>query len=420
MTTQGFDSIPAELVAAIFQHCLPNPSDHLWPSSLEAPLLLAQICRRWREICLDTPNLWTSIAFGETRSIELLEEWLLRARRHPLTIHLKCRDKTRARMLVDAVKPYCLQWQHIHFALPLSEHRQLNTSTFPYLERLTLYSTKSEPLEMTDPVIVRDAPLLREAKILYIPYFQINIPMEKLAILHVARMYIPQIITVLRCCPNLVDLTCRLMGRLDRDGPPTPVKLPALRSLTSPTDEILHWLTLPRLERLHIRHSIKSMQAAINALHAFVSRSSCTLKFLSVRFSCISSPAAQMQQFFRAANTIEHLNVSMDYSGAPLLQALGSVDVLPRLRHLEVCAKETMEGDRARALLDLLAWRRTHTALESFELDVNTDVLDDLPTTIMAEFRALGEAGLHVRVTTGEQDSTTPSTVLLDTLQPSS
>jgi hypothetical protein len=164
------------------------------------------------------------------------------------------------------------------------------------------------------------------------------------------------------------------------------------------------------------------MAAAINALHAFVSRSSCTLKYLSVRFSCISSPAAQMQQFFRAANTIEHLNVSMDYSsGAPLLHALGSVDVLPRLRHLEVCAKETMEGDRARALLDLLAWRRTHTALESFELDVNTDVLDDLPpATIMAEFRALGEAGLHVRVTTREWDSTTPSTVLLDTLQPSS
>jgi hypothetical protein len=129
-----------------------------------------------------------------------------------------------------------------------------------------------------------------------------------------------------------------------------------------------------------------------------------------------------MQQFFRVANTIEHFNVSMDYSsGAPLLQALGNVDVLPRLRRLEVCAKEPMKGDRARSLLDLLVWRRTHTALESFELDMDTDVLDDLPpATIMAEFRALGEAGLHVRVTTREQDSTIPSTVLLDTLQPSS
>ncbi|KAJ7894028.1 hypothetical protein B0H13DRAFT_1569025, partial [Mycena leptocephala] len=82
----GFDSVPPEIVAAMFKHCLPDNSDHLWPSSLEAPLLLAQICRRWREICLDTPCLWASIAFGEIGSIELLKEWLLRARHQPLTI----------------------------------------------------------------------------------------------------------------------------------------------------------------------------------------------------------------------------------------------------------------------------------------------------------------------------------------------
>jgi hypothetical protein len=33
----------------------------------------------------------------------LLKEWLLRARHHPLTIHLDCRNETRARMLLDVV-----------------------------------------------------------------------------------------------------------------------------------------------------------------------------------------------------------------------------------------------------------------------------------------------------------------------------
>ncbi|KAJ7809762.1 hypothetical protein B0H13DRAFT_1667972, partial [Mycena leptocephala] len=163
MSAHGFDSIPPEIVAAVFNHCLPDTSDHLWPSSLEAPLLLAQICGQWREICLDTPNLWTSIAFGNTRSIELLKEWLLRARHHPLTIYLDCWDETRAQMLIDVVKPYCLPWQDVYFALPMSAQRQLNTCTFPCLERLTISSTHAEPSDqMTDPVIIRDAPLLRK------------------------------------------------------------------------------------------------------------------------------------------------------------------------------------------------------------------------------------------------------------------
>jgi hypothetical protein len=197
----------------------------------------------------------------------------LRAEHHPLTIYLKCEDKTRARMLVDVVKPYCLRWRVIHFVLPLSEHRQFNTCTFPCLERLTLISTNSEPLAMTDPVIIRDAPLLREAKISYIPYLQVNLPLGRLAILHVTYMYLPQIITVLRCCPNLVDLTRLLIGRGDRDVAPTPLELHALRSLTSLNNEILHWLTLPRLERLQLGN-ISDIQATTDALHAFVSRSS--------------------------------------------------------------------------------------------------------------------------------------------------
>jgi hypothetical protein len=151
-----------------------------------------------------------------TRSIELLEEWLSRARHQPLTIYLDCEDETRARMLVDVVKPYCLQWQDIHFSLPMSALRQLNTCIFSCLERLTLSSTDSEPLAMTDPVIMWDAPLLREAIISDIPYLQVNLPLERLAILHVADMDLPQIITVLRCCPNLVDLICSRTGRRSR------------------------------------------------------------------------------------------------------------------------------------------------------------------------------------------------------------
>jgi hypothetical protein len=418
MSAQGFDSIPAEIVAAIFQHCLPDTSDHLWPSSLEAPLLLVQICRQWREICLDTPRLWASIAFGETRSIELLKEWLSRARRQPLTIYLDCGDETRAQMLVDVVKPCCLQWQDIHFALPLSAQRQLNTCTFPCLEQLTISSTHAELSDQTtDPVIIRDAPLLREATIGAIPSLQVNLPMERLAILYVAVMQIPQLIAVLRRCPNIVDLTCVLIGG-DHDVTPTPVELHALRSLAS-SDEILHWLTLPHLEQLDMGN-VPYIQATTDGLHAFVSRSSCAPKFLCVSLRGVFHSDAHIQRFFRAANTIEHLEVAVDQSsGASLMDALRGADVLPWLKRLEV-DHSTMAGDPARLLLDMLAWRRTHSVLESFELIVTPMESRDVPTAaIIAEFRALGEAGLKVRIVTRKRGNLiSPDDVLLDTLQP--
>ncbi|KAJ6487243.1 hypothetical protein C8R47DRAFT_953062, partial [Mycena vitilis] len=77
--------LPPEILAVIFEHCLPAKA---WPSRREAPLLLVQIRRRWREICMELPTLWPRVAFDDTRSVELLGTWLARARNRPLTILL--------------------------------------------------------------------------------------------------------------------------------------------------------------------------------------------------------------------------------------------------------------------------------------------------------------------------------------------
>jgi hypothetical protein len=241
--------------------------------------------------------------------------------------------------------------------------------------------------------------------------------MQKLAILHVKYMCIPQITAVLRSCPNLVDLTYNLTGD-DHDVAPTPVELHALRSLASPNDEILHWLTLPHLERLEMGN-ISDIQATTDRLHAFVSRSSCALKFMYVSLRGAFHSNAHIQRFFRAANTIEHLEVAVNQSsGTSLMDALRSADVLPWLKRLEV-DHSTVAGDLTRLLLDMLAWRRTHSMLESFELIVTLMQSRDVPAAaIIAEFRALGEAGLKVRIVTKRSNPISPDVVLLDTLQP--
>ncbi|KAJ7921443.1 hypothetical protein B0H13DRAFT_1566566, partial [Mycena leptocephala] len=196
--------LPPEITATIFGHCL--PSDTPWPSPRTAPLLLTQICRQWRYICLDTPGLWASIAFDDTGSIELLKTWLSRTRNHPLTVSLESSNKTRAEQLMEAVKPYCAQWRDVRFDLPLSAHLQLNMSAFPRLERLALVCPKQGlRFGTTVPIVFRDAPLLRDVEISNLLYYvQVDLPFEQLTTFHFNTfLNTTQIIAILRRCSNL-------------------------------------------------------------------------------------------------------------------------------------------------------------------------------------------------------------------------
>ncbi|KAJ7160927.1 hypothetical protein C8R46DRAFT_810570, partial [Mycena filopes] len=49
-------TIPFEITVEIFVHCLPEFPNH--PNAAVAPMLLARICRQWRNIACSTPRLW--------------------------------------------------------------------------------------------------------------------------------------------------------------------------------------------------------------------------------------------------------------------------------------------------------------------------------------------------------------------------
>ncbi|KAJ7982993.1 hypothetical protein DFH06DRAFT_904033, partial [Mycena polygramma] len=61
--------LPVEVNSEIFIHCLPSGPegfdsikyDRMKPRSRNAPLLLLQICRTWRDIALGTPRLWSTV-----------------------------------------------------------------------------------------------------------------------------------------------------------------------------------------------------------------------------------------------------------------------------------------------------------------------------------------------------------------------
>ncbi|KAJ7723894.1 hypothetical protein B0H16DRAFT_1333825, partial [Mycena metata] len=89
-------TLPPEITSHIFLDCLPFHG-RVRPSSIKAPLVLAQACRYWRDVALATPRLWSSIDLNleigrpnipEKGTIALLRTWLSRAKRSPISLML--------------------------------------------------------------------------------------------------------------------------------------------------------------------------------------------------------------------------------------------------------------------------------------------------------------------------------------------
>ncbi|KAJ7160248.1 hypothetical protein C8R46DRAFT_1223729 [Mycena filopes] len=91
-------TIPFEITAEIFVHCLPSTPA---PASLTiAPMLLARICRLWRNIAWSTPKLWAALRITKwdvPNPALLTRLWFSRAGGAPKLLSLdlpfrRCRD----------------------------------------------------------------------------------------------------------------------------------------------------------------------------------------------------------------------------------------------------------------------------------------------------------------------------------------
>ncbi|KAF7348114.1 F-box domain-containing protein [Mycena sanguinolenta] len=394
--------LPPEITVDIFHHCLPSPTpgfeSHSWPSPQEAPLLLAQVCCQWRDISLSTPQLWASIAF-EKGAIELLELWLSRTGNHPLTISLRAVDEQRAFKFMQAIIRHNSRWQNVHLVLPLIAIRQLELSCFPCLTRLALWTVGAGQWTRAPPVTIQGSPLLRYADIHFLPQF--NLPLEQLTSLHFHHsLGVAQTVAILQRCPNLLELSSLNLGIGSTPVFP-PVELRFLRSLKTDDTRLFSSLTLPHLELLEI---LAAIDTAADALRPLIARSSCDLKFLSLRVHKATVP--QLQRLLRTTPSVVHLKLDRAWLEFQM-QVLQGADILPRLQHLEIYYHGP--GHHYRPLLDMLRWRQGQ-GIKSCKLCQRSMSLAPPPADTLAEFCALAKAGLQIRVSRDQS-------VLLDTLQ---
>ncbi|KAJ6599096.1 hypothetical protein DFH09DRAFT_1130105 [Mycena vulgaris] len=413
-------SLPPEITQRIFREALPSGGLPHPQHPQQAPLLLTQICRDWRAIALDTPDLWQSIAVGSTGppvSPLMVGLWMSRANNRPRDIYFSTHDRKRGAEYLDESMDYCQQWRDVELRLPIESFSELiaHHGPFPLLRSLSL-SVRSAVIDGDHIITIRDAPLLRKVTVMDFPILAPDIAWEQLTTLKMTTHEAGPGISALQRCSNLLHLEFSLNVH-DMVAPPIlPFTLPSLNTLLTAGESLLPYVTLPNLEQLDIwgpGFLPGGMEALTESLHALLVRSACPLKRLSFRMPP-KITAGAFRAFLQAAAPVVELKLTLYFPSGlgELVTVLQSADVLPQLTALRIV--DATGGETFTPLLDALRARRASVAgramLGSFSLSIQNDSRSGAarvpPNAVMAELAALADDGLRIRIANG--------TVLMD------
>lgn len=160
--------IPSETLAEIFMQCLPTSalrSSYPVRDLNVAPLLLTKICRHWRNVALNTPQLWNSLHIflpsqltpsACSQRIAGMKLWLRRSGALPLSLSFHgsilveglmtdrkdlaaISQENMERMISESLMPFSDRFRDIDLSLTLpifATFNKLSPSTFPTLESL--------------------------------------------------------------------------------------------------------------------------------------------------------------------------------------------------------------------------------------------------------------------------------------------
>ncbi|KAG1897119.1 uncharacterized protein F5891DRAFT_1280251 [Suillus fuscotomentosus] len=302
---------PTEILSQIFNHCLPDYIYFLSPSSLpvQAPILLTRICRRWREVAVNTPGLWCRL-YVQADDKKLLKApfcydlWLKRSRGHPLSLELGYHYSTK---LPSLLRPYM---SHITSLLVYGDyfggrHPRLLATDLLALQELAIRGTSNDDIPTIAQSISQLPSTMRSLKFIDMtPFFDIE-PLSSfspvwahLTDVQIAVSHPNALLHLLQLCPNLSSLNTQI--EMDQGGPLksfTHTKLQSLciiyyASLTRTLSELLNALSLPNLHALEARYNTSWPH---EDMKAFLARSKCPLETLTIGSGMTITDAQQAE-----------------------------------------------------------------------------------------------------------------------------
>ncbi|KAJ7135217.1 hypothetical protein C8R43DRAFT_621815 [Mycena crocata] len=260
-------SIPPEIIVQISAHYVDKPQIPLRKgatSGRHGPLLLASICKSWRNICISNGALWSCLDIRPSDNslhslLSLLQCWLSRAGSHPLDLRLL--DSTATLNTITHIQTflsqYSSQWRTLSICGPPStDLSDRIIGRIPSLEKLSVLNTTDlddAPEEEVTMTAFSDAPLLREVVLSNVSISTISLPWAQLTHLDFTYESVRCCVEILRETPNLQSLIVSLGNHWDIEPPAVPLTLSYLHTLTFYDDRdgaLLEQLTLPALTTL--------------------------------------------------------------------------------------------------------------------------------------------------------------------------
>ncbi|KAJ7447568.1 hypothetical protein B0H11DRAFT_2290139 [Mycena galericulata] len=287
-------TIPPEITGQVFSFYVENPHIGIAPDDPgRSPLPLASVCRRWRDICLSMPRLWSALRIYSTYSasesniFDLLQRWISRAGSHPLDLELSGSPilSTPAAIL-SHLAHYSHQWRilRLSFHLPSSFPNDKIQGRVPCLTKLTINIIGGYDVpEMV--TAFRDAPRLRDVQLFGASFRSLSLPWIQLTSLNFSGGTLSNCVEILEQTPNLELLSVHLLTKT-RIGKP-PLTLLHLHTLVFQCDHaimLLDYLTLPALKTFELS-ALES-----DGVLALATRSQWSLR--SIRLVALPSPAS--------------------------------------------------------------------------------------------------------------------------------
>ncbi|KAK7042730.1 F-box domain-containing protein [Favolaschia claudopus] len=159
----NLDSPPDEVLRRIFRYI---QADSASSSSPQSQFVIASVTRRWREVAIKIPSLWTTIRISHDRQMAVLRDIVHRSLNQPLKIYIRLeafryRFFTEYLEAVDILIPHVAQWHTFSVTAtnPVLHliSKRLHLLPMPMLERFELVQCDSGHIQHFGPFVFSPA-----------------------------------------------------------------------------------------------------------------------------------------------------------------------------------------------------------------------------------------------------------------------
>ncbi|KAJ7487321.1 hypothetical protein B0H11DRAFT_1956558 [Mycena galericulata] len=280
-------ALPNEILSEIFLHFIPAYPRCAPREGRRSPLLLAHVCRDWRETALATPTLWRAIPLGGYNSsqdhIRFLESWLSRSGDLPLSIQMNDQHSGVTAAELELIISYRARLEVVSLQVEFLSDLVTLQDSLPRLRSLEIRELVNR-VSAPSRIAFHGVPHLRAATLWDFVYPADLLPWSQLTSLKLVAKGTADITQILREIPQLVH--CQLIV-YDSVAPQLNTTLAFLESLIlmsfaadvdDPTPpSYLDTFVLPSLRRLQIPDEFLR-PAPVDALTSFINNSGCKLQ----------------------------------------------------------------------------------------------------------------------------------------------